>query len=87
MDVDTAQQHHSTLLLCQWCKKPKHFAQHCSLGLKVRYLSTVEQKELLLQLLATKDAAGAPLPDELALELALEGSGACAPLSGLEEDF
>ncbi|KAG6867115.1 hypothetical protein C0993_006624 [Termitomyces sp. T159_Od127] len=87
MDIDMAWQHHLTPLLCQQCKRPRHFAQHCSLGLEVCYLSTTEQEELLLQLLAAKDATRAPSPDELALELALEESGACAPLPGLEEDF
>ncbi|KAG6859112.1 hypothetical protein C0993_004509, partial [Termitomyces sp. T159_Od127] len=53
----------------------------------VHYLSTTEQEELLLQLLAAKDAAGAPSPDELAPELAQEESGTYAPLLGPEEDF
>ncbi|KAG6874098.1 hypothetical protein C0993_000836 [Termitomyces sp. T159_Od127] len=66
---------------------PGHFAQHCLLGLEVRYLSTVEQEELLLQLLAAKDAARALSPDEPALELAQEESGAYTPLLGPEEDF
>ncbi|KAG6874759.1 hypothetical protein C0993_012370 [Termitomyces sp. T159_Od127] len=87
MDVDAAWQYHPAPLLCRQCKKPGHFAWHCPLGLEVRYLSTVEQEELLLQLLAVKDAAEAPSLDELALELAQEESGACAPLLGLEEDF
>ncbi|KAG6863143.1 hypothetical protein C0993_012717 [Termitomyces sp. T159_Od127] len=87
MDVDAAWQHHTAPLLCWWCKKPGHFARHCPLGLEVRYLSTAEQEELLLQLLAAKNAARAPSPDEPALELAQEESGAYAPLPGLEEDF
>ncbi|KAG6858071.1 hypothetical protein C0993_006638 [Termitomyces sp. T159_Od127] len=87
MDVDAAQQHHPALLLCQQCKKPGHFARHCPLGLEVRYLSTAEQEELLLQLLAAKDAAGAPSLDEPAPELAQKESGACAPLLSSEEDF
>ncbi|KAG6881532.1 hypothetical protein C0993_001046 [Termitomyces sp. T159_Od127] len=87
MDVDVAQQHHSAPLLCRRCKKPGHFAWHCPLGLEVRYLSTTEQEELLLQLLAAKDAAEAPSPDESAQELAQEESGAYAPLLGPEEDF
>ncbi|KAG6880913.1 hypothetical protein C0993_003685 [Termitomyces sp. T159_Od127] len=82
MDVDAARQHHATPLLCRWCKKPGHFAWHCPLGLEVRYLSTAEQEELLLQLLAAKDTARAPSP-----ELAQEESGAYAPLLGPEEDF
>ncbi|KAG6863150.1 hypothetical protein C0993_012697 [Termitomyces sp. T159_Od127] len=87
MDVDAAQQHHATPLLCWQCKKPGHFARHCPLGLEVRYLSTAEQEELLLQLLAAKDAAGAPSPNEPAPELAQEESGTYAPLPGPEEDF
>ncbi|KAG6867340.1 hypothetical protein C0993_004180 [Termitomyces sp. T159_Od127] len=87
MDVDAAWQHYAAPLLCRQCKKPGHFARHCPLGLKVCYLSIMEQGELLLQLLAAKDAAGAPSPNELALELAQEESGAYAPLPGLEEDF
>ncbi|KAG6892152.1 hypothetical protein C0993_004674 [Termitomyces sp. T159_Od127] len=87
IDVDAARQHHTTPLLCWWCKKPGHFAWHCPLGLEVRYLSTTEQEKLLLQLLAAKDAAGAPSPDELAPELAQEESGAYTPLLGPEEDF
>ncbi|KAG5330945.1 hypothetical protein C0989_008479 [Termitomyces sp. Mn162] len=43
-----------------------------------------EQEELLLQLLAAKDATGAPSPDEPALKLTLEDIGAYAPS---EEDF
>ncbi|KAG6882725.1 hypothetical protein C0993_009408 [Termitomyces sp. T159_Od127] len=87
MDVDAAQQHYPTPLLCWQCKKPRHIAWHCPLGLEVCYFSTAELEELLLQLLAAKDAAGAPSPDEPALELAPEESGICAPLPGLEEDF
>ncbi|KAG6892236.1 hypothetical protein C0993_004471 [Termitomyces sp. T159_Od127] len=87
MDVDAARQHHATLLLCQQCKKPGHFARHCPLGLEVCYLSTMEQEELLLQLLAAKDTTGAPSPDELAPELAQEESSAYAPLPSPEEDF
>ncbi|KAG6893514.1 hypothetical protein C0993_000936, partial [Termitomyces sp. T159_Od127] len=87
MDVDTAQQHHAAPLLCWRCKKPGHFARHCPLGLEVHYLSTAEQEELLLQLLAAKDAARALSPDEPALELAQEESGTYAPLLGPEEDF
>ncbi|KAG6873022.1 hypothetical protein C0993_001761 [Termitomyces sp. T159_Od127] len=87
MDVDTARQHHAAPLLCQRCKKPGHFARHCPLGLKVHYLSTAEQEELLLQLLAAKNAARAPSPDEPAPKLAQEESGTYAPLPGPEEDF
>ncbi|KAG6863484.1 hypothetical protein C0993_011328, partial [Termitomyces sp. T159_Od127] len=74
MDVDVAWQHHPTPLLCQQCKKPGHFAWHCPLGLEVCYLSTVEQEELLLQLLAAKDTAKAPSLDKPALKLAQEES-------------
>ncbi|KAG6876997.1 hypothetical protein C0993_011196 [Termitomyces sp. T159_Od127] len=70
MDTNAAWQHHLTLLLCWQCEKPGHFIWHCLLGLEVHYFSTAEQEELLLQLLAAKDAAEALSPDELALELA-----------------
>ncbi|KAG6896956.1 hypothetical protein C0993_007884 [Termitomyces sp. T159_Od127] len=76
--------HHN---LYPWAFPWMHFAQHCLLGLEVHYLSTAKQEELLLQLLATKDVAKAPSPDELAPELAPEESGACVPLLGVEEDF
>ncbi|KAG6871593.1 hypothetical protein C0993_003075, partial [Termitomyces sp. T159_Od127] len=82
MDVDAARQHHATPLLCQRCKRPGHFAQHCLLGLEVCYLSTAEQEELLLQLLAAKDAAGASSPDEPAPELAQERMRCTPPLLG-----
>ncbi|KAG5349469.1 hypothetical protein C0989_003606 [Termitomyces sp. Mn162] len=59
MDMDAARQLHAVLLLCWRCQKPGHFAWHCPLGLEVHYLSMAEQEELLLQLLATKDAARA----------------------------
>ncbi|KAG6882983.1 hypothetical protein C0993_008421, partial [Termitomyces sp. T159_Od127] len=35
MDIDAAWQHHPALLLYQRCKKPRHFAWHCLLCLKV----------------------------------------------------
>ncbi|KAG5721258.1 hypothetical protein E4T56_gene2458 [Termitomyces sp. T112] len=72
MDVDVAQQLHVALLLCQRCKKPRHFAWHCLLGLEVHYLSAAEKEELFLQLLAAKDAARALLLDKPSLELTLE---------------
>ncbi|KAG6898789.1 hypothetical protein C0993_004186 [Termitomyces sp. T159_Od127] len=87
MDADAAQQHHPALLLYRQWRRPRHFAWYCLLGLEVRYLSTMEQEELLLQLLAAKDAARALSPDELASKLAPEESGTCTPLLGLEEDF
>ncbi|KAG6867765.1 hypothetical protein C0993_011423 [Termitomyces sp. T159_Od127] len=87
MDLDATLQHHFVPLLCWQCKKPGHFAQHYLLGLEVHYLSTVEQEELLLKLLAAKNTAGAPSPNELALELTPERSGACTPLLGSGEDF
>ncbi|KAG5333802.1 hypothetical protein C0989_004764 [Termitomyces sp. Mn162] len=46
-----------------------------------------EQEELLLQLLATKDAAGAPSLDKSASELAPEEVGACSAPLELEGDF
>ena len=53
--------------------------------MEVRYLSAVEQEELLVQLLAAKDAVGDPSPD--APPPGSEESGACAPLSVPEQDF
>ncbi|KAG5329905.1 hypothetical protein C0989_009177 [Termitomyces sp. Mn162] len=87
IDVDAARQLHAAPLLCWRCQKPGHFAQHCPLGLKVHYLSMVEQEKLFLQLLAMKDAAGAPSLDEPTLELTLEEISACASPLELEEDF
>ncbi|KAG5335680.1 hypothetical protein C0989_000746 [Termitomyces sp. Mn162] len=87
MDVDVAQQLHTAPLLCWRCKKPGHFAWHCPLGLEVCYLSAAEQEELLLQLLATKDAAGALLPDEPLPELTLEEANMSTSPLELEGDF
>ncbi|KAG5352452.1 hypothetical protein C0989_002288 [Termitomyces sp. Mn162] len=87
MNMDAAQQLHAMPLLCQRCKKPGHFALHCLLSLEVHYLSTVEQEELLLQLLAMKDAARAPLPDEPMLELTLKEISTCTSPPELEKDF
>ncbi|KAG6875452.1 hypothetical protein C0993_009196 [Termitomyces sp. T159_Od127] len=87
MDVNMAWQHHPAPLLCWQCKKPGHFARHCLLALEVHYLSTMEQEELPLQLLAAKDAARVPSPDEPAPELASEESGTYTPLLDPEEDF
>ncbi|KAG5349371.1 hypothetical protein C0989_004350 [Termitomyces sp. Mn162] len=69
------------------CKKLRHFVQHCPLELEVCYLSTAEQEELLMQLLAAKDATRAPSPDKPALELTPEEINAYASLPELEEDF
>ncbi|KAG5340929.1 hypothetical protein C0989_012552 [Termitomyces sp. Mn162] len=87
MDMDAARQLHAAPLLCWRCQKPRHFAQHCPLGLEVCYLSMAEQEELLLQLLATKDTARAPLLDEPTLELTLKEISACTSPPELEEDF
>ncbi|KAG5348557.1 hypothetical protein C0989_009963, partial [Termitomyces sp. Mn162] len=87
MDVDVGQQLHAASLLCQRCKKPRHFVWHCPLGLEVCYLSMVEQEELLLQLLAAKDTARAPLPDKPTLELTLEEASMCTSPLELKEDF
>ncbi|KAG5351022.1 hypothetical protein C0989_008277 [Termitomyces sp. Mn162] len=87
MDVDAARLLHAALLLCQRCKKPRHFAWHCSLGLEVCYLSMAKQEELLLQLLAAKDAAGAPLLDKPMPKLTLEEASVCTSPLEQEEDF
>ncbi|KAG5337083.1 hypothetical protein C0989_010876 [Termitomyces sp. Mn162] len=87
MDVDATRQLCTALLLCWRCQKPGHFAQHCSLGLEVHYLSIVEQEELLLQLLAAKDAARALLLDKPTPELTPEEISTCTSPPELEEDF
>ncbi|KAG5351397.1 hypothetical protein C0989_006633, partial [Termitomyces sp. Mn162] len=87
IDLDAARQLCTALLLCQRCQKPGHFAWHCPLGLEVCYLSTAEQEELLLQLLAAKDAARALSLDEPTLELTLEEISTCTSPLELEEDF
>ncbi|KAG5349497.1 hypothetical protein C0989_003407 [Termitomyces sp. Mn162] len=87
MDVDMAHQLHTAPLLCQRCKKPGHFAWHCLLGLEVRYLSTAEQEELLLQLLAAKNAARALLLDKPKLELTLEKDNMCSSPLKFEGNF
>ncbi|KAG5353193.1 hypothetical protein C0989_009374 [Termitomyces sp. Mn162] len=87
MDVDAARQLCAVPLLCKRCQKPGHLAQHCPLGLEACYLSTVEQEEPLLQLLAAKNAAGALSPDKLIPELTLEEISTCASPLELEEDF
>ncbi|KAG5348595.1 hypothetical protein C0989_009612, partial [Termitomyces sp. Mn162] len=69
------------------CKKPGHFAWHCPLGLEVCYLSTAQQEELLLQLLAAKDTAGAPSLDKSLLELTLEEANVSTSPLLLEGDF
>ncbi|KAG6858821.1 hypothetical protein C0995_013706 [Termitomyces sp. Mi166 len=46
-----------------------------------------EQEELLLQLLAAKDAAGAPSLDNPVLELTLEEANGCFSSPELEGDF
>ncbi|KAG5349508.1 hypothetical protein C0989_003362 [Termitomyces sp. Mn162] len=69
------------------CKKPRHFAQHCPLGLEVCYLSAVEQEELFLQLLAAKDAAGALSLDKPSLELTPEEANMSTSPLELEGDF
>ncbi|KAG5352646.1 hypothetical protein C0989_001268 [Termitomyces sp. Mn162] len=87
MDIDTAKQLYAALPLCQRCQKPGHFAQHCPLGLEVCYLSMAEQEELLLQLLAAKDATRAPLLDKPMLKLIPEEISTCTSPPELEGDF
>ena len=88
MDVDASWQRSSTPLLCRRCGKPGHFAHYCSQGLEVCYLSPTEQEELLMQLLAAKDAAGMPLLDMAVPEPPSEEAvNAAIPLPEAEEDF
>ncbi|KAG6883913.1 hypothetical protein C0995_011334, partial [Termitomyces sp. Mi166 len=86
MEVDASRQHASTPLLCHHCKKPGHFACYCPQELKVRYLSPSEQEELLLQLLAAKDASEDPSPDTSLMDRSFEMSSA-GPSTEQEEDF
>ena len=54
---------------------------YCLQGLEVQYLSSAEQEELLMQLLAAKDAAGMPSLDTAASESPLaEEVNAAIPL-------
>ncbi|KAG6892076.1 hypothetical protein C0995_005630 [Termitomyces sp. Mi166 len=86
MEVDASHQRASTSLLCRRCKKPSHFACYCPQGLEVHYLSPSEQEELLLQLLAAKDASGDPSPDASLVDRSSEVSPA-GPSTEQEEDF
>ena len=57
-------------------------------GLEVWYLSSVEQEELLMQLLTAKDAVGMPSPDTAMMESPLvEVVNIAVPLPKAEEDF
>ncbi|KAG5349073.1 hypothetical protein C0989_006179 [Termitomyces sp. Mn162] len=47
----------------------------------------VEQEEFLLQLLAVKDATGAPSPEKPTLELILKEISICVLLPELEKNF
>ncbi|KAG6858594.1 hypothetical protein C0995_015455, partial [Termitomyces sp. Mi166 len=55
-------------------------------GLEVRYLSPSEQEELLLQLLAAKDASGDPSPDASLVDQSSKVSPA-GPSTEQKEDF
>ncbi|KAG6881470.1 hypothetical protein C0993_001358 [Termitomyces sp. T159_Od127] len=75
-------------LTCRRCGKPGHFARYCPQGLEVRYLSSTEQEELLLQLLAAKDAVGDPSPDAPPVEPSTkESTNTAVPSLDSEEDF
>ena len=88
MDIDASWQCFSTPLLCYKCRKLSHFVHYCSQGLEVWYLSLVEQEELLMQLLAVKDATGMPSLDMAVLEPSSEEVvNTAAPLPKAEEDF
>ncbi|KAG6859828.1 hypothetical protein C0995_003360, partial [Termitomyces sp. Mi166 len=54
---------HRHLSCANAAKNPATLACYCPQGLEVHYLSPSEQEELLLQLLAMKDASGGPSPD------------------------
>ncbi|KAG6887004.1 hypothetical protein C0995_002429 [Termitomyces sp. Mi166 len=86
MEVDASHQRALTPLMCHCCKKPGHFAHYCPQELEVCYLSPFEQEELLLQLLAAKDASGDPSPNASLVDQSSEVSPA-APSTKQEEDF
>ncbi|KAG6858065.1 hypothetical protein C0995_002580, partial [Termitomyces sp. Mi166 len=86
IEVDASCQCALTPLLCRCCKKPGHFAHYCPQGLEVHYLSPSEQEELLLQLLAAKDASGDPSPDASLVDWSSKVSPA-GPSTEQEEDF
>ena len=70
------------------CRKPGYFVHYYLQGLEVQYLLPAEQEELLMQLLAAKDATGTPSPDTATSESSLaEVVNAAVPLSEAEEDF
>ncbi|KAG6870438.1 hypothetical protein C0995_012985 [Termitomyces sp. Mi166 len=85
IEVDASHQHALTPLSCCCCKKPGHFACYCPQGLEVHYLSSSEQEELLLQLLAAKDASGDP-SDASLVDRSSEVSPA-GPSTEQKEDF
>ncbi|KAG6883034.1 hypothetical protein C0995_013205, partial [Termitomyces sp. Mi166 len=86
MEVDASHQCALTPLLCCHCRKPGHFACYCLQGLEVPYLFPSEQEELLLQLLAAKDASEDLSLDASPVNLSSEVSLA-APSTEQEEDF
>ena len=63
MDIDAARRNGAVPpSMCHHCRKPRHWACSCLVGLNVRYLLADKQDALIMELLAAKDASGVPSP-------------------------
>jgi len=63
MDID-AQHTRQALLMCCRCGGPGHFARDCPTGFDIRLLSQDDRDDMLESLLALKDTAPTPMPDD-----------------------